>query len=239
MGIVLLFAMFKKLLGEANAVAVAVEEDAAAAVHHGHKGVFIFVEFEGLGKNLLGGVLHTGGDAGDIGVGEPVEFAVGGVGGDSKGHASPLAESGAVFKHLFDEVLGWLAMGAEKGKDTPCIACIVGEGNPVDEFKAFGQLGQFAKVGCLGYKRKEDNLFGEPFTGFDLEEFHAAADGAVGVAVAGGEAIGAGLKGDGGGERGHAWVVLEVEGAEVAVLKLLEGEVGVVDGFGGFFAAVG
>jgi hypothetical protein len=30
------------LLGEANAVAVAVEEDTAALVYHGHEGVFIF-----------------------------------------------------------------------------------------------------------------------------------------------------------------------------------------------------
>ena len=75
--------------------------------------------------------------------------------------------------------------------------------------------------------------------GLDGKKLETAEDSAVRVAIAGGETVGARLQLDGGREGSHAWVVLEVEGAEVAILKFLEGEVRVIDGFGGLFAVVG
>lgn len=75
--------------------------------------------------------------------------------------------------------------------------------------------------------------------GLDGKKLETAEDSAVRVAVAGGEAVGARLQLDSGREGSHAWVVLEVEGAEVAILEFLEGEVRVIDGVGGLFAVVG
>ena len=226
------------MFGEADAVAVAVEENAAAAVNHCHEGVFVFVELEGLGKSFLGGVLHAGGNTHDVGVGQAVEFAVGDVGGDEERHAAPFAEGIAQLQHLFDEVLGGFAVEAEEGEDAACVSGIFGEFDTIHDFKAFGQSRQRAKVGVAGHEGPQNDFLSDMLARLDGEELEAVEHGAVGVAIAGGKAIGAGLQRDGGGEGGHAGVVLEVEGAEVAVLKFLDGEVRVVDGGGGVFSVV-
>ena len=70
----------------------------------------------------------------------------------------------------------------------------------------------------MSQQRQDDYLLCNLLVGLHLEELHARPHGAVGVAVACGEAVGAGLQLDGGGERSHAWVILEVECPQVAIL---------------------
>ena len=128
-------------------------------------------------------------------------------------------------------------MRSQEGQNAPCGAGIVGEGDSFHHREGGGEAGEVLLIAV--YQGTQYDFLGYMLSFTNCEELHAVEHVAFGVAVAGAEAVGARLQLDGGGEGGHAGVVLEVEGAEITVLEFLEGEVGVVDGGGGLFAMIG
>lgn len=215
-----------------------VELDVAVGRYYYNQRIVAFeFDAEGLGEHLL-----NGGGCGAIadhavGVGEVPAEGFGRGWGFEVGHSTPFLELGFEWGELFGEVLGGLFVVAQKKKEDAFGAGIVGEGDLLGEVGCHVELGLVAVVaideGAEGY------FFGDLVAGLDLEELHAGEDITFGIAIASGEAIIAWFELKLGGECCHARIVFEVEADELAVGEFLEGEVGVVDGFGGVLAAVG
>ena len=155
---------------------------------------------------------------------------------DHEGHATPLLHLFLKLTQFHDKVLRRLAVVTEVDIKHACVVGIVPQFDAVEKFEVR------IDVGGRGRPRtqwQDDDFLGDFFSCFHFEELYARAHGPVGVAIAGGETVGAGLQFEGRWERGHPRIILKVEGAQIAVFELGEGEVRPIDRFGGLLAAIG